>query len=127
MIHHTPTQVLLTTTWQPLVCQLSGARARGTRLLDQCVQAEPTPQTTMAFALELSALLREVGRGMMAWTLKRLEPEADDAAPSRVACEGRLSRRRRQHPHAVATLFGPVTLRRRLYEPLGRRGRSRHP
>jgi hypothetical protein len=127
MIHHTPTHVLLTTTLQPLVCQLSGALARGTRLIDQFVQAEPTPQSTMAFERELSALLREVGRGIMAWTLNRFEPKADDEAPSRVACEGRLSRRRRQHPHAVATLFGPVTLRRRLYEPLGRRGPSLHP
>jgi hypothetical protein len=81
----------------------------------------------MAFELELSALLREVGRRIMAWTLNRLEPEADEEAPSRVEFEGRLYRRRRQHPHAVATLFGPVTLRRRLYEPLGGRGRSIHP
>jgi hypothetical protein len=127
MIHHTPTHVLLTTTLQPLVCQLSGALARGTRLMNQFVQAEPTPQSTMAFARELSALLREVGRGIMAWTLNRLEPEADDEAPSRGEFEGRLYRRRRQHPHAVATLFGPVTLRRRLYEPLGRRGPSLPP
>jgi hypothetical protein len=27
----------------------------------------------------------------------------------------------------VAPLFGPVELQRRLYEPLGRRGRSIHP
>ncbi len=127
MIHSTPTKTLLTTTFEPLVMQLSGSLARGTRLIDHCVHAEPTPETTMAFERELSALLREMGRRMMAWTLNRLEPEADDEAPSRVAFEGRLSRRRRTHPHAVATLFGPVTLWRRLYEPLGRRGRSMHP
>lgn len=127
MIHHTPTKVLLTTTLQPFVCQLSGALARGTRLIDQFVEAEPTPQTTMVFERELSALLREVGRRMMAWTLHRLEPEDDTEAPSRLEVEGRLYRRRRKHPHAVATLFGPVTLWRRLYEPLGRRGRSIHP
>ncbi len=127
MIHSTPTKTLLTTTFEPLVMQLSGSLARGTRLIDHFVHAEPTPETTMAFERELSALLREVGRRIMAWTLNRLEPEADDEAPSRVAFEGRLSRRRRTHPHAVATLFGPVTLWRRLYEPLGRRGRSMHP
>ena len=127
MIHPTPTKTLLTTTCESLVMQLSGSLARGTRLIDQFVQAEPTPQTTMAFALELSALLREVGRRMMDWTLNRLEPEADEEAPSRVEYEGRLYRRRRKHPHAVATYFGPVTLRRRLYEPLGGRGRSLHP
>jgi hypothetical protein len=127
MIHPTPTKTLLTTTFESLVMQLSGSLARGTRLIDQFVQAEPTPQSTLAFELELSALLREVGRRIMAWTLNRLEPEADDEAPARVEFEGRLYRRRRQYPHALATLFGPVTLRRRLYEPLGRRGRSLHP
>ncbi len=127
MIHSTPTKTLLTTTLEPLVMQLSGSLARGTRLIDQFVQAEPTPETTMAFERELNALLREVGRRMMAWALNRLEPEANDEAPSRVELEGRLYRRRRKHPRSVGTLFGSVTLRRRLYEPLGRRGRSIHP
>jgi hypothetical protein len=127
MIHPTPTKTLLTTTFEPLVMQLSGLLARGTRLVEQFVQAELTPTTTMTFERELSALLREVGRRIMAWTLNRLEPEANDDAPSRVAFEGRLYRRRRQHPHVVGTLFGPVTLWRRLYEPLERRGCSIHP
>lgn len=127
MSHPTPTKTLLTTTFDSLVRQLSGSLARGTQLIDQFVQAEPTPQSTMAFELELSALLREVGRRIMAWTLNRLEPATDAEAPSRVEFEGRLYRRRRKHPHLVATLFGSVTLRRRLYEPLGRRGHSIHP
>ncbi len=127
MIHPTPTKTLLTTTFDSLVMQLSGLLARATRLLERFVHAEPTPETTMAFEHELSALLREVGRRIMAWTLNRLEPKADSEAPLRVAFEGRLYRRRRQHPHVVGTLFGPVTLWRRLYEPLGHRGRSIHP
>jgi hypothetical protein len=63
----------------------------------------------------------------VAWALNHLEPQAGDEAPSRVQFEGRLYRRRRQHPRTVATLFGPVTFWRRLYEPLGRSGRSIHP
>ena len=110
MIHPTPTKTLLTTTYASLVMQLSGLLARGTRLLDRFVHAEPTPETTMAFERELSALLREVGRRIMAWTLNRLEPQADSEAPSRVSFEGHLYRRRRKHPHVVGTLFGPVTL-----------------
>ena len=98
MINPTPTKTLLTTTFASLVMQLSGSLARGTRLIEQFVQAELTPETTMAFERELSTLLREVGRRIMAWTLNRLEPEAADEAPSRVAFEGRLYRRRRQHP-----------------------------
>ena len=127
MIHPTPTKTLLTTTFESLVMQLSGLLARGTRLLDQFVHAEPTPQTTMAFERELRALLREVGRRIMTWTLNRIEPDANNEAPLRVSLEGRLYRRRRQHPRVVGTLFGPVTLWRRLYEPLGHRGRSIHP
>ena len=81
----------------------------------------------MAFERELSALLREVGQRIMTWTLNRIEPDANNEAPLRVSLEGRLYRRRRQHPRVVGTLFGPVTLWRRLYEPLGHRGRSIHP
>jgi hypothetical protein len=117
MIHPTPTKVWLTTTFEPRVRQLAGALARGVRLIAQFVQDEPTPQKMMTFERELSALLRAVGRRIMAWVLNRLEPANDDEAPSRVQFEGRLSRRRRQHPRSVATLFGPVELWRRLYEP----------
>src|SRR5215217_1504400 len=127
MIHPTPTKTLLTTTFAPLVMQRSGLLARGIRLLDRFVHAEPTPETTMAFERERSALLREVGRRIMAWPLNRLEPDADSEAPSRGLFEGRLSRRRRKHPPVVGTLFGPVTLWRRLYEPRGHRGHSMHP
>jgi len=127
MIQPTPTKVLLTTTFEPLVRQLSGSLARGVRLIEQFLHDEPTPTTTMIFERELSALLREVGRRIMAWTLNRLEPKADREAPSRVSFEGRLYRRRRTHPHVVGTLFGPVPLWRRLYEPHGHHGRSIHP
>ena len=127
MIHPMPTQVLLTTTFEPLVKQLSGSLARGVRLIDQFLQDDPTPQKTMAFEGELSVLLREVGRRIMAWTLNRLEPEDDQQAPARVEFEGHLYRRRRQYPRSVATLFGPVEIRRRLYEPLERGRRAIHP
>jgi hypothetical protein len=127
VIHPTPTKTLLTTTFESLVMQLSGSLARGTRLIHQFVQTEPTPKSTTVFELELYALLREVGRRIMAWTLNHLEPDVDTEAPARVAFEGRLYRRRRQHPRSVGTLFGSVTLRRRLYEPLGHRGPSLHP
>jgi hypothetical protein len=108
--------------------ELSGSLARGTRLLERFVQAEPMPATTMVFERALSDLLREVGRRIMTWTLNRLEPEADNEAPPRVSFVGRLYRRRRKHPHVVVgSLFGPVTLWRRLYEPHKHRGRSIHP
>ena len=127
MLHPPPTKTLLTTTFEPLVMQLSGLLARGTRLLDRFVHAEPTPETTMALERERSDLLREVGRRLMAWPLNRLEPDADSEAPSRVLFEGHLSRRRRKHPPVVGPRFGPVTLWRRLDAPRGHRGRSMPP
>ena len=109
MIHLTPTKTLLTTTFESLVTQLSSSLARGARLIDQFVHTEPTPQNTMAFELELVALLREVGRRIMAWTLNHLEPDIDPEAAPRIEFEGRLYRRRK-HPRSVDTLFGTVTL-----------------
>jgi len=127
MVHTTPTKVLLTTTFEPLVMQLSGSLARGVRLLEQFLHDEPTPQKMMTFEHDLSVLLREVGRRILAWVLHRMEPANDEEAPSRLQCEDRLYRRRRRHPRSVASLFGPVPRWRRLYEPLGRGGGSIHP
>jgi hypothetical protein len=127
VIHPTPTKVLLTTTFEPLVRQLSGSLARGVRLIDQFVHDEPTPQKMMTFERDLRLLLRDVGRRIMAWVLNRLEPTTDEETPPRVQFEGHFYRRRQKHPRALATLFGPVEVWRRLYEPLKREGRSIHP
>ena len=127
MVHTTPTKVLLTTTLRPLVVQLSGSLAQGVRLIDQCLHDEPTPQKMAKFEWALSALLREVGRRIMAWVLNHLEPENNAEAPSRVQFEGRVYRRRAKHRRAVATLFGTVDVWRRLYEPLERGVHAIHP
>jgi hypothetical protein len=127
MVHTTPAKVLLTTTLQPLVGQLSGALAHGTKLIDRFLQQELTPQRMATFEWELQALLREVGRRIMMWVLNRLEPDSDQAAPSRVQFERRVYRRRAKQRSAVATLFGPVEVWRRLYEALAHGVRSIHP
>lgn len=127
MVHTTPTKVLLTTTLRPLVVQLSSSLAQGVRLLDQCLHEEPTPQKMAAFEWEISALLREVGRRIMAWVLNHLEPEHTAEMPSRVQCEGRVYRRRAKHRSAVATLFGTVNVWRCFYEPLTRGVHAIHP
>lgn len=127
MVHTTPAKVLLTTTLQPLVGQLSGALAHGTKLIDRFLQQELTPQRMATFEWELQALLREVGRRIMMWVLNRLEPDSDQAAPSRVQFERRVYRRRAKQRSAVATLFGPVEVWRRLYESLEHGVRSIHP
>lgn len=118
MVHPTPIKVLLTPTLRPLVGHLSGALAQGVRLLEQFLHNEPTPQKRAAFERELSTLLREVGRRILAWSLHPLEPENAAEAPSRVRFEGRRYRRRGKQRHAWATLFGPVAVWRRLYASL---------
>ena len=127
MVHTTPTKVLLTTTLQPLVGQLSDSLAQGVRLLDRFLHDEPTPQKMVEFEQELSALLREAGRRIMAWVLHHIEPADDAEAPSRLRWEGRLYRRRGKHRSALATLFGTVEVWRRLYESLEPGMRSLHP
>lgn len=71
--------------------------------------------------------MREVGRRILAWVLNHLEPENAAEAPSRVRFEGRLYRRRGKQRNAWATLFGPVDVWRRLYEPLEQGVCSMHP
>jgi hypothetical protein len=122
-----PTTGLVATTLQPLVVQLSGSLARGAQLIAQCLHHEPTPQQMATFERELSALLREVGRRIVAWVLHPLEPACPDEALPRLWCKDQAYRRRRQHRTSIATLFGPVVVWRRLYEPLapGRRASQR--
>src|SRR5262249_2386537 len=71
--------------------------------------------------------LREVGRRIMAWVLNHVEPEHPAETPVRVHFAGRVYRRRAKHRRAVATLFGPVDVWRRLYEPLERGVPAIHP
>lgn len=127
MVHPTPPKVLLTTTLRPLVAQLSRTLAHGVHLLDQFLHDEPTPQKMATFESELQALLREVGRRIMAWVLNHVESEHDPEAPARICFEGRLSRRRGTQRRSWATLFGPVEVWRRLSAPLERGVRSLHP
>ena len=106
---------------------LSGSLAHGAKLMAQFLDQEPTPQKMAPFERELRALLREVGRRMVAWVLHHVEPACPEEAPPRVWLQGRASRRRRKQRATIATLCGPVVVWRRLYEPLGQGARSMHP
>lgn len=127
MIHPTPTKVLLATTLQPLVVQLSGSLARGAKLIEQFLHHESPPQQMATFERELSTLLREVGRRIVAWVLNHLESDDPDEVPSRLWFKGQAYRRRRKHRTLLATLFGPVVVWRRLYEPLMPGRHAIHP
>jgi len=127
MIPPTPPKVLLATTLQPLVGQLSGSLARGAKRMDPCRHPEPTPQQRATCERELSARLREGGRHMVAWVLHHVEPDGPDTAPARLWCKGQASRRRRQQRTALATRCGPVVVWRRRYAPLAPGLRALHP
>ena len=126
MADPTPTKVLLTTTFRPLVMDLSGSLAQGARLVARFLEQGPNPEKTARFECDLRTLLREVGRRIMAWVLNHLEPERDEEGPSLLRFEDRRYRRRRRYRRSIATLFGSVEVWRRLYEPLGGGGRSMH-
>ena len=83
MIHPTPTTVLLATTLQPLVAQLSGSLAHGAKLIAQFLDHEPTPQQMVTFERKLRVLLQEVGRRIVAWVLHHVESECPEEAPAR--------------------------------------------
>src|SRR5918911_586464 len=127
MLHPTPTKVLLATTLQPLVVQLSGSLAHWDQLVAQFLDQEPTPQTMATFERELRALLQAVGRRIVAWVLHHLDPECPEDAAPRLWWKGQAYRRRRKHRTTIATLFGPVVVWRRLYEPLTPGRRALHP
>ena len=127
MIHPTPTKALLATTLRPLVRQLSSSLAPGARLIDHFLHQEPTPQKMATFERALRTLLQEVGRRIMHWVLNHMEPECPEEMPARLWWKGQASRRRRKHRTTIATLFGPVDVWRRLYEPLVSGSRAIHP
>jgi hypothetical protein len=51
------------------------------------------PLKMATFKGELSTLLREVGRRIMAWVLNHMEPDNDAEAPARLSFEGQRYRR----------------------------------
>jgi hypothetical protein len=88
MVHPPPTNVRLAPPLQPLVGQLAGSLAHGARLINQCLHDEPRPQKMATFERALSALLREVGRRIMAWVIKHMEPASPAEMPSRLWLQG---------------------------------------
>jgi hypothetical protein len=86
-----------------------------------------TPLATYELEQAVQASLREQGRLLLHWLLNQVESPVPEENPRRVVWQGEGYRRRQQHPRRVATLFGSITLRRFLYEPLERGERSMHP
>jgi len=66
----------------------------------------------------LKQLLDDVGREIVQWTYNRCEPSDVVALPGRVRLDDYEYRRNRKTPHQVASLFGPITLLRCVYQAL---------
>jgi hypothetical protein len=89
------------------------------RLLVRFRRAPVTPQATYQFETQLHAHVRELGRIILEWTLNHLEPHDRKDMPPQIEVEGIWYRRRSKTPNrTVATLFGTITVWRRLYQDL---------
>lgn len=117
MTHSTLLTLLLTTpcadTLLPLAEKLLPQLALIARLLDNFRQQPVTPEATHAFERQLQELLRQLGLDLTDWTYNHLEHETP---PQRLDADGERYRRRTPTANTIATLFGPITLYRTLYE-----------
>jgi hypothetical protein len=82
-------------------------------------RAEPiTPAATHHFECQLLQRLRQLGLDLCDWTFNHLEPQDLQQLPARCDFASEHYRRRNRSPNRIATLFGPLTLQRCLYEDL---------
>ena len=107
----TPNRDTLVALLQPQLTQLQ-------QLLEQFRQGPVTPQASYAFENQVNELLRQAGRALLAQTYNQLEPPTPQDCPQRLCHAGQVYRRRPATPNTIATLFGPIVLRRYRYEAL---------
>ncbi|HEX2066137.1 MAG TPA: hypothetical protein VHI93_04920 [Candidatus Thermoplasmatota archaeon] len=96
-------------------------------LLLQFGSQQPTPQAMHQFEIDLHDQLRRFGQGLVQRAVHQFESSGPQQPPPRLRFAGACYRRRRQHPNAIATLFGTITLRRYLYEACEPGEPSLHP
>jgi len=77
----------------------------------------PTPAATFAFEHEVATILRQTGRDLIASAYNHAGPPTEECPP-RVRVGRETYRRRANTPNTLGTLFGPIELRRRVYECL---------
>ena len=90
----------------------------------------PSPEAMFQFESDLQALLREVGRLIVQWTVNHLEPgdEFRQEMPRLFLWDGEHYRQRKKSPlRNLNCLFGPIALRRFCYQPLETCGRCLFP
>ena len=88
-------------------------------MLDQVMTFRQTalaPQVAYAFEKEMTQSLRRIGQVVLDHEFNRIEPEQLEQCPLRIEHQGQEYRRRPKSPKTIGTLFGPIELRRYLYE-----------
>lgn len=102
----------------PLLQQLAPLLQPLGKLIETYLRQPISPSGTCAFERALQAQSRGLNRTILEWVLQQLEPEDSPQCPARLHANGEVYRRRGKHPNTLASLFGPVTVPRFLYEPL---------
>jgi hypothetical protein len=89
------------------------------RLIVAYRRADLDPQAAHRFETQLHQQLRDLGRIIVEWTFNHLEPRDPKEMPNQLRFQGTWYRRRSKTPNrSVATVFGTITLWRRLYQDL---------
>jgi hypothetical protein len=132
MDHATCATALLATPFAasllPLTFRLLPVLSRIGLLIVQFHQATPTPQSCYEFESQLSQQLRELGRIIVEWVYNHFEPDHPPGMPRHLHVDGTWYRRRAKTANRfVGTLFGTITLRRYLYQPIHGVERSLFP
>jgi hypothetical protein len=110
-------QATLALSSQPCLHLREQIMAAATRFLSQPI----TPAATFDFERELRKLLDECGRLVLLSVFNHIEPPTPGDAPKHIQRDRQdYCRKNQKSPRrgGIATLFGPIELRRCLYEPL---------
>src|SRR5207302_11121504 len=107
-----PTSTARGTVGEAIFARLRGQVEERVR---QFEQAPPTPAAAYTLEKELRACLDEAGRALLEETFNRLEPAERSQAVPKVRYHRQTYRINKRTPAAVATAFGPITLRSWLY------------
>jgi hypothetical protein len=110
-------QATLALSSQPCLHLREQIMAAATRFLSQPI----TPAATFDFERELRKFLDECGRLVLLSVFNNIEPPTPGDAPKHIQRDRQdYCRKNQKSPRrgGIATLFGPIELRRCLYEPL---------